>query len=291
MQIDHVQFPLLLPAAPFKRSVKVALGGALATVHRERVAQLAAGEVGDRLSGIDRLLVAHLVDRHERAGSLDRLAPLQRWLWTCDQAVEFHTQAEARFDRWWRRGASCIVAPLQATLHAAPAPYRQLCEIGCGSGLVLNDLRATLRGVPAFLGLDLSPTQIARNQARFADAATRPVLTFAAGDATTWVPAHAMPGWIYFTNAGVLEYLTGPQVAELFAHVARHLRPAVFALAEPIAPGYDVMRETRTRPFGAERTFSHPYVHLLERAGWTIAWTDVGAIDGTRLHYVVATAH
>lgn len=290
MQIDHVQFPLVLPPTPFKRSAKVALGRLLGTMHHRRVAQLLAGDVGDRLSALDRLLVAHLVDRHERGGSLDRLAALQRWVWTCDQAVSFHAQAEARFERWWRRGAACIVPPLQAAVDAAPAGYARLCEIGCGSGLVLNDLRATLRGVSSFLGLDLSPTQVARNRTRFGDSAGGPSLTFAAGDATAWIPAHAEPGWVYLTNAGVLEYLTEPQVAELFAHVAHRLRPAVFALVEPIAPDHDVARELRSRPFGAERTFSHSYLHLLERAGWRVTWSDVRAIEGTRMHYVVATA-
>lgn len=283
MHIAHVQFPLVLPAHPLKRSLKVALGAGLGALLPARVRQLVAGAVGDRLSALDRLLVAHLVHRHERLGSLDRLAPLQRWLWTCDQAVTFHTQAEARFERWWVQGASRIVAPLQAAIDAAPGRYTRLCEVGCGSGLVLNDLRESLRDVPAFVGLDLSPAQIERNRTRF------PTLHFAAGDATEWIPRHAEPGWVYLTNAGVLEYLTEPQVVALLTHIARSLSPALFAIAEPVAAEYDLARETESRPFGAERTFSHNYLALFDRCGWTVRWSKLHDVDGCRQLFAVAS--
>ena len=74
-----------------------------------------------------------------------------------------------------------------------------LCEIGCGSGLVLRHLSTVLGELREFVGIDLSEAQCRLNRVRFA--ATR--LRFESADAIEWIRANVLPGRVYFTNGGV----------------------------------------------------------------------------------------
>lgn len=281
----QIQYPLTSPHGKLRRAIKALIGSLLCVVYRERQNQLLAGTVGERLDLRDRLMIAALLRANERRGTVDRLAPLQNWLWRSGQAVEFHRQAEARFQTWWLEGASALVSPLQQLIDAHPARFSTLCEIGCGSGLVLDDLSQRMPAVTSWLGLDLSPQQVEANRARFAGRGLR----FEAADAAQWIPEHAAPGWIYFTNAGVLEYFPERVLRTLLQRIADHLGPAALAIAEPIDENFDPSEARPSQPFGAERTFSHPYLHLLVEHGWQLRWHAYGRIDGFRYLMVLAT--
>ena len=286
MNISDVQFPLTLPRSPVRRWLKTCIGAVLCQLMPSRVRDLYAGKVGTRLNTIDRVLIAALVSRHEREGTLDKLAGLQRWLWEGQQAVDFHAQAESRFQSWWLDGASRIVQPIQMQLQIQAGRIHTLCEIGCGSGLVLDDLRQKLPEISNFVGLDLSAAQTERNRVRF----SAPSIRFEAGDASAWIPANAAAGWLYFTNAGVLEYFSESQLKALFSAIVNQKQPAMFALVEPIAHDYDLKAEHRSRPFSSERTFSHHYIHLLTLCGWTVQWNSELRVETSRHLMVVATA-
>lgn len=281
----QIQYPLTTPHGRLRRMIKVLIGSMLCLVCREREGQLLAGSVGERLDLRDRLMIAALLRTNERRGTVDRLAPLQTWLWRSGQAVEFHRQAEARFQTWWLEGASALVTPLQQLIDTHPAGFSTLCEIGCGSGLVLENLSQRMPAVPSWLGLDLSPQQVRANRTRFAGRGLR----FVSADAALWIPKHAAPGWIYFTNAGVLEYFPEGALRTLLQHIADHLGPAALAIAEPIEEDFDPSQARRSQPFGAERTFSHPYLHLLAEHGWQLRWHAFGRIDGFRYLMALAT--
>jgi SAM-dependent methyltransferase len=230
------------------------------------------------------MMIAALARRHERAGTLGQLSALHRWMWAGDEAVKFHQQAQGRFVTWWLASHCAIVEPLRQAIAARAGQITTLCEIGCGSGLVLEDLSRRLPEIDRFIGLDLSPTQTQRNRARFSDAR----LQFEAGDATSWIPGQAKTGWAFLTNAGVLEYLSETQLASLLAGIAERLRPAVFALLEPIPKDYDLCREIQSRPHSFEKSLGHNYPHWLKANGWTISHQSELQSTGDRFLMVVA---
>ena len=282
--MEDVQFPASLPSNPLKRFVKVQLGRVVAALNPKYAQKIAAGELPSRLSTREWLLIAALVDRHERAGTLDELAPLHAWLWQGQQAVAFHAQAKERFSSWWLENQVAIVEPIRVLLDAPGSPYRVLCEIGCGSGLVIADLAERLPQLDELIGLDLSPAQTALNR----EQNTNPRLSFVAGDAAAWVPEHARPGTIYMTVAGVFEYFSYRSLEKLFAHVSTELKPAIIAVIEPIAQDYDLERETVSRPYGSEHSLGHNYILLLRNAGFHVVYQREEQLGGARFLSVVA---
>lgn len=287
MDIQNVQFPLAASApVGVKGRLKQQLGALLASLMSQRAARLAQGRIADDLSLTDRLVIAGLVRRHERQGTLDQLNGLHDWLWSSRQAVAFHEQAQARFQSWWQDTHSAIVAPLFDELQAEPGRYHTLCEIGCGSGLVLNDLAQRLPQFEQLIGLDLSAEQIARNRARYA---TQPRLRFDSGDAAVWLRQQARPGWVYFSNAGVLEYFPEAKLRSLLCQAAS-LRPAMFAIVEPVDRAHDLDRQLASRNYGAERSWSHHYPHLFRDCGYTLRWQREIEFGGMRWMMLIAAA-
>ncbi len=288
MSFEDIQFPAATGGPGWRNRLKVLLGRAIGTVAPRFAADIAQGKMRDRIGRPERLVIAALVDRHARAGTLGQLAPLHAWLWRGPQALSFHAQAQRRYDEWWLQHHSAIVGPLQHLLEGpadAPGPYVRVCEIGCGSGLILEDLARRLPSVSQFVGLDLSPEQTASNRQRRVD----PRITFEAGDAMRWVPAHGAPGTIYLTVAGVFEYFRPADLAALFASMRRQA-PAAVALIEPIPADYDPQAEQGSRPYGFENSLAHNYPALLRDAGFTIGFSRQQNINGHHFLLLVAQA-
>ena len=271
MNIHNVQFPLHLPTHPLKRAIKVALGRVLAWLRPRQMEQVRAGRLPPRLTALHRLLIAAHVADCERAGTPERLTPLQNWLWRGEQSVNFHAQAEARFQSWWMDCDSAITLPMTKLFADHPERFHTLCEIGCGHGLVLQDLATRFPALKTLIGLDMSAAQTERNRARFAGGDAR--LGFESGDALEWLPAHVGAGWMLFTNAGVLEYFPPAALEQLLRQLSAR-GPCAFALAEPVAADFDWRHATASMPFSAERTFSHPYPHLFRQAGWQVLFAE-----------------
>ncbi|MEY4578091.1 MAG: hypothetical protein RL701_2794, partial [Pseudomonadota bacterium] len=71
MDILDVQFPLARQnATGLKSTLKIGLGRALLPLRRTRAEQLRTGRLGARLSLPDRLMIAALVEQHEKLGTL-----------------------------------------------------------------------------------------------------------------------------------------------------------------------------------------------------------------------------
>jgi SAM-dependent methyltransferase len=291
VSIEGVQYPLAQPAAAWKRRLKARLGGIVALLQPGRMRLLRAGQwPSERLSKLDKLLIAALVDEHERKGTLGALSGLHQTLWRTDQAVSVHAQAEERFQTWWVGRHSAIVAPLKEamdTLAARGTPIEALCEIGCGSGSVLADIAQRLPELKQLIGLDLNQKQTEANRARFAD---QPRLRFECADATEWIAAQAPAHCAYLVNGGVLEYFSEAMLEALFTGIAAHKAPALFALVEPIASDYDLERETASRPYNFERSLGHNYPWWLGRTGWRVRWQERQVVGGANWLLVVAEA-
>jgi hypothetical protein len=269
----------------WRRMAKVALGHVAAAVRPRRARAITQGNLGGPLSPVDRLVVAALIDRALRRGeSLERYAHLHRLMWQADAATAYHASVEDYFTACFLPNQAVIIDELERDLALQPmGRFHSLCEIGTGCGAALDHLshRLTAHGVSRFVGLDLSTAQVALNTARF------PACRFVAADACEWIPAHAGPGWILFCCGGVLEYLPERMLATLFASTGRHTAIR-WVIVEPIDQGYDLGRETASRPFGWEQTWSHHYPHLLQQAGLPVRYSRTMSVGDVRWMLVLA---
>lgn len=276
--------PLALGSG-WRRMAKVTLGHLAAVVRPDRVRALTTGELDGPLSPVDRLLVTALIDQATRRGEpLDRFAHLHRAMWQDDNATDYHASVEDYFTDCFLPNQGVILDHLERDLALhPPGRFHSLCEIGTGCGAAIDHLlrRLPTHGVSHFVGLDLSVAQVAVNAARF------PACRFEAADACDWIPRHAGPGWILFCCGGVLEYLPEKTLATLYAHTAK-LQPMRWVMVEPIDPAMDLERETASRPFGWEQTWSHNHPHLLRQAGLQVVYSHTMTVRDVRWLLVIA---
>lgn len=280
------QFPISLPYSGWKRHLILGTGRALVSVFPERASRLKAGEVPPAPSRWDRLMLAGLVDTHLRRGRLEELTALHDWVWTGDVAVDFHAGAEARFTDVFLAHHAAIVPALQAAITDTGGRYRMVCEIGCGSGLLLDHLSRALEGDRQYVGLDMSPRQVELNQRRFAT----PALHFEAGEGLTWVLRNGQRESIFLTYGGVLEYFPPRRLQALLGWICGALSPALVAIVEPLADGHDEDSDPDSRPFGVENTFSHPYPRIFAQAGLQVLWRREVRVGEQRWLMMVAYA-
>ncbi len=281
-----VQYPISLPYSGWKRHLILGTGRALIAAFPAQASRLKAGHVPAAPSRWDRLLLAGLVDTHLRLGKIEELSALHDWVWEGDLAVDFHARAESRFADVFLAHHSAIVPALQDAITATGGDYTTLCEIGCGSGLVLDHLSRELAGDRHCIGLDMSARQVALNQRRFA---AQP-LEFAAGEGIAWVLRNGQRKSIFVTYGGVLEYFPAKRLQALLGWIATALAPALVAIVEPLADGHDADADPESRPFGAENTFSHPYPRAFAQAGLEILWRRELRLQGQRWLLLVAHA-
>lgn len=272
-------FPLVLPQQPMKRLVKQALGEALIRLMPAVTNRVERSGIAHTL--VERLIVAALIARHRRAGTLEALAHFHHKFWAGTDAVAVHAENEARFDATVNEHSDFIAAVAEKIERGA---FDRVCEFGCGTGKLLAIVSARISKPTVFIGVDLSAEQTARNADRHANER----IEFVTADALAWAREHARPNALYLTYGGVLEYFTEQGVKDLFAAAANH-RPACFALVEPIAHDFDLAGEVGSRAFGDEFSFSHNYPRLLQEAGFRIEWQKE-VILGFRWLKLVAVA-
>lgn len=280
-----ISYPLVLPASRWKRWLKLLVGEALTRLlpgQAERVLH-----EGDpmQFGTLERWLVAGWVARTRRSGDWDVLNGVQQRFWAGRGGALFATVDEvaARFEQRFLKHHAGIVDALKAEITRSAFTPAGLCEIGSGNGLALDYLVQQLPAIPQFVGLDLNPEAASSNRARWPDPRRR----FVTGEAVAWLDAHAEPGWVYFSNAGVLEYLTQAQLDRLLGLLAAR-PPALFALVEPLAPDHDLEREPDSRSFGAEFTNSHNHPERFRRAGWDIRFQQEVRVGALRHLLLVA---
>jgi len=254
-----------------KRSVKARVG---------RVLLLFAPELRRRIEdcGVDRYLSHHrkttlierlvlegLISLHTSLGKANAVVRSHHDYWAGDLAVAHHRGLQRRFASAFLGRHYPVIEALDRAL--ATGRYEAFCEIGCGSGLVTDYVAKRWPSLRKVIGLDLSEEQVALNRKHYAN----PRLHFVAADASEWIPKNAEPGTVFFTYDGVLEYFPEETLLALLRALA--LRgPVCFAIVEPISADYDLDRETKSRLFGGEMTFSHNYPKLFAEAGFSIRW-------------------
>ena len=251
-----------------------------------RIERIRQSRQPQHLGYFDLFLLAALVTQHKAAGRLHELADLSERYWASDSAAQYHHRWQQRFHTLFLPHHARIVSTLRRVVAESPATYSTLCEIGCGSGLVVNYLVDELPGIEQFVGLDLSSTQIARNRA----AIVRPKLRYEAGEAHGWLTEHGGTGWIIFSVGGVLEYLAPERLETFLGMLAVDKRPSLLAIVEALAPQHDLSVAEDSVIFAAENVFSHNYPRLCERAGFEIRFTSEYTTENQRWLTLIAEA-
>lgn len=276
--------PMSLPNVVRLSRITTRLGAALLQWMPRRAAALKAGHLPDAPRFVDNMLIAGLVHDHQRRGRLDELTALHDWFWTNSPAVPFHQSAEGRFERWFFEHHIAIVPAIEAALASEEFRYEAFCEIGTGCGRVLDHMAQALPQIPRFIGIDLSPAQVALNRKRYAARGSE----FEAADGSDWIARHAGPRWIYLSYGGVFEYFSRDKVRALYERLASRLAPSLVVLVEPLSDAHDLAHEPESKVFGDENTFSHNHPALLDAAGFRVLSRFEQRIDGQRWLLLVA---
>jgi SAM-dependent methyltransferase len=263
--------PLPVRAERLKQAVKVQIGRILMTLMprlRRKVEDQGLQKFRFNFREatlVERIVFAAVTDRLDSQGVHEPLAEAHRTFWSSERSIDYHKTREARIASDLLGEHLPMVEALEEVL--ATGRFRALCEIGCGSGYVIDHLAKRWHRLEAFTGIDLSADQIRLNKGNFAN----PKLNFVAADAADWIDANATPGTAFLTYSGVLEYFTEPALATMLKRLAK-CGPVCFALLEPIAREHDLDADPRSHLYGNERSFSHNYPRLFKEAGFTIRW-------------------
>ncbi len=263
--------PLPVRAERLKQAVKIQIGRILMTLMpglRRKVEDQGLQKFRFNYREaplVERIVFAAVTARLDSQPVHEQLAAAHRTFWSSERAIDYHKSLAARIANGLLGEHLPLVEALEEVL--ATGRFRELCEIGCGSGYVIDHLAQRWPGLEKFTGIDLSADQIRLNQGNF----TNPKLNFVAGDAAAWIDANATPGTAFLTYSGVLEYFTEPALATMLKRLSRS-GPVCFALLEPIAREHDLDADPRSHLYGSERSFSHNYPRLFKEAGFTIRW-------------------
>ena len=224
---------------------------------------------------LDRLIRFGLIKKTDRH---DRISDLHYRTWAGARGENFAKKYRDRFESWFMSSHISIVDELENLLTQCPGQYKNLYEIGCGDGQVVNYLSTRLKSIDQFVGIDINERVIASNNKKYKNHK----LSFVCENANKWIAQNGLRGSILFSNGGVLEYFSEKEIIDLLSKIVGDLRPSLFAIVEPIADDFDLESEKASRPFGIEWSFTHNYPHLFTESGLRIRYQTETITDGIR---------
>ncbi|MES2682081.1 MAG: class I SAM-dependent methyltransferase [Pseudomonadota bacterium] len=280
-----IHYPLQLPASRWRAALKLILGRLLLTaMPRQGESVLHSGDPM-AFTALQRLLVAGHLERARRTGDWDALTPIQSRFWAGRGGQLFNSvQGVAdRFQTWFLGPHQAVVDALAEQIGDGSG-WQGLTELGSGNGLALDFLSRRFPALPMLTGVDLNGESAAANSARY----NNPRLRFVAAEACDWVRRHAEGGQVWFSNAGVLEYLSESQVLGIYQALAQAPGASVFALVEPIEQAHDLARQAGSIINTLEHSHSHNHPALLQKTGWSLRYQQETTVIGLRWLMVVA---
>ncbi len=221
--------------------------------------------MGQKRNWLDSLLRAGLIERALTTRKSSLLEKYHYDFWQGERGHQYHSSCLDRFDEIFLRHYAYLVEEIAAFARKEPA-YTTLCEIGSGSGQLLDYLASNVPEIQRFVGIDLSQETTDANKQKY----TNPKLEFVAAGGREWIEEHGQPYSIYLTHAGVLEYFSQQNLESLLNYIGETLAPAVFVAIEPVAVDHDLETELDSKPYGREFAFSHNYPHQFQRAKFQI---------------------
>ena len=267
----------------FKVTIKQILANLAVRVFPRR-----AAAIEQNISDAD----AILLDRLIRFGLIQKtyghndISDLHHRVWAGAQGENFAKKFSDRFESWFISSHKSIVDELGNLLAKYPGQYKNLYEIGCGDGQVVNYLSTRLKKIDQFVGIDINERVISSNRKSYKS----PKLSFVCGNAKNWIAQNGLPGSIFFSNGGVLEYFSEKEIIDLLSKIVVDLRPSLFAIVEPLAADFNLESEKSSRPFGIEWSFTHNYPKMFAESGFTIQYQEINITDCIRWILMIAQA-
>jgi len=277
-------FPLSLPRHPLLRWIKLAAGEGLARWLPERTRRLLSTDDYERYTQVDRFILAALGQRALLGNRYEELQRIHHKFWKTGIGAALMAQQDWRLEHLFLAHHQGFVAPFASAIERAGC--RQLLEIGCGTGDILQYLLQQLPSLDQACGIDLNAQLIAHCQSRWQD----PRLSFVCGDGIATLKALGSPPMALLSYGGVLEYFLEDDLLGLFTWLAHQARPCVVGCVEPVDDRLQSGAGAPSRPYGAELSFSHDYEHLLRKAGFTIRFVEDAVAGTQRFVMVVAEA-
>ena len=251
---------------------------------RERVPPERAHPLAAPRSFAERLMARALHGAAARRRDDHALEGVHEAYWRSGEGAQWHEDVGDRLSTIF--GPRCTEM-LDRVVEVARRPdIVHLCEIGTGRGAALSYLAERAPGLRTYVGLDLSEARIERSR----EAHRAEPLRFEAARGQDWLRERAEPGILVVTFGGVLEYFAPDELAAMFADAATRLRPAAFALFEPISDDQALDALGSSAPYGVELSFSHPYPAMLQAAGFQVDFLRELRLDGLRMVEVIASA-
>lgn len=273
-------------AGAVRDRLRVLVGGVAELVLPALAREIDEGRSSGRALRLKRAIVHSRLRRGEWRNDPAAMEQALQAYWRSDERAGFYTAFVARFDDWFRGPHYRLVDALAAAVAANPR-FVRLVEVGCGDGRALVHIAERLPGLQELVGLDLNAHIIARNVRVHRN---RPRLRFVQADARRWLAEETRDGTILFSYGGVLEYISQPELAAIFARLGGHRDTAV-ALVEPVDPRHNLTSDAGSHPHGVERSFSHNHRALLAAAAFTIRFAEELTVHGIRWMMIVAVSH
>lgn len=222
---------------------------------------------GERHGMLNMLLRAGLIHRAITNNDEKELESYHYNFWQSKSGFHYHNSQRHAFEEFF---LGHFGDEVMALLTQKAPSYPVICEIGTGTGQLLNYLASSLPETERFIGIDLSPDMIADNKQRY----DNPKLEFVVASGNEWIEENGEPNWVFITNRGVLEYFLHSKVEALFNHISQNLSPAIFITIEPVSVDHVLETELDSKPYGREFSFSHNYPYLFQKAGFHLYHTS-----------------
>ncbi len=217
------------------------------------------------MSITERLMRNAIFKKLEKNKDYLALVKLHQNYWI-NKGSELFIKTKDAFDNVFIPYWTFIFDELQIKLLNSPVQYHTLVEIGTGNGKVLHYLSQKFPNIKKFVGLDLSPIQTEINKERYK---SHSKLEFVAEDALDWVKTHGRSHTIFVTSGGVLEYFTEEQLLTFLVEINK-LGKSLFIAIEPNDVDHNFTTNPEFQVYGYERSFSHNYPRIFNRAGFKI---------------------
>ncbi|MGH1486110.1 MAG: class I SAM-dependent methyltransferase [Cellvibrionaceae bacterium] len=215
-------------------------------------------------SFLDNILRLGLLHNIIKTDNTTELADYHQKFWQSDAATAYHEKTLSE-DAILPAFAH-ITDDIDNIITTSGYEFSTLCEIGSGSGQLLNHLSKSITRVDQFIGIDLSQdTADACNQRYPEDN-----IQFVAGDAKEWIKNNGQSHWVYVSYRGVLEYFPQDTLLAFLSDTKQACKPCIFVIVEPLGINHDLENSTQSEPYSAEFSFSHHYEHLFSSAGFDI---------------------
>ena len=231
-------------------------------------------------SWIDKCLRAGLARTALKEKGESGLVEYHNKLWLGEQGKVYHETQRHQFEEVFLKHFLFVADQLEEWLSHHPE-FDTVCEIGTGSGQLLDYLSRRFPQLNHLIGIDLTAETIAENAKKYSD----PRMEFVSADAKVWVADQARPNTIYISFRGVLEYFPQQELEQFFASIPH---PALFIAIEPVARDHDLAHQADSIQFRGDYTFSHNYPYLFAKAGYKVLSNHHKVIYYHREHAIFA---